>query len=123
MILTGGEASDYNAVTGLLAMPVRKPRLFLADKGYDSDALREELLIHGIRPVIPPKVNRKAPPACDFRAYRDRNRIERMFNRLKQFRRIATRYDKTRKSFAAFLVLAAAKVWLPHLLRFMSCAS
>ena len=90
-------------------MPVGKPRLFLADKGYDSDALREELLIHGIRPVIPPRANRKDPPACDFRAYRDRNRIERLFNRLKQFRRVATRYDKTRKSFAAFLVLAAAK--------------
>jgi transposase len=103
-------------------MPVGKPRLFLADKGYDSDALREELLIHGIRPVIPPRAKRKDPPACDFRAYRDRNRIERLFNRLKQFRRVATRYDKTRKSFAAFLVLAAAKIRLPHLLRFMSCA-
>ncbi|MFF2323305.1 transposase [Agrobacterium sp. NPDC058088] len=66
-ILTGGEASDYNAVPDLLAMPGAKPRLFLADKCYDSDALREELLIHGIRPVIPPRANRKDPPACDFR--------------------------------------------------------
>ncbi|UWU12543.1 IS5 family transposase (plasmid) [Sinorhizobium medicae] len=113
-ILTGGEASDYNAVPDLLAIPVSKPRLFLADKGYDGDFLREELLIHGIGPVIPPKANRKNPPACDFRAYKDRNRIERMFNRLKQFRRIATRYDKTRKSFSAFLALAAAKIWLPY---------
>ena len=93
----------------MLAIPVGKPRLFLADKGYDGDFLREELLIHGIRPVIPPKTNRKNPPACDFRVYKDRNRIERMFNRLKQFRRVATRYDKTRKSFSAFLALAAAK--------------
>ena len=76
--------------------------------------LREELLIHGIRPLIPPKANRKNPPACDFRAYKGRNRIERMFNHLKQFRRVATRYDKTRKSFSAFLALAAAKIWLPH---------
>ena len=91
----------------MLAIPVGKPRLFLADKGYDGDFLREELLIHGIRPVIPPKANRKNPPACDFRVYKDRNRIERMFNRLKQFRRVATRYDKTRKSFSAFLALAA----------------
>lgn len=112
-ILTGGETSDYNAVPGLLAMPVAKPRLFLADKGYDGDSIREELLINGIRPVIPPKANRKAPPFCDYRAYKDRNRIERMFNRLKQFRRIATRYDKTRKSFEAFLALAAIKIWLP----------
>jgi transposase len=93
----------------LLAIPVSKPRLFLADKGYDGDFLREELLIQGIRPVIPPKANRKNPPACDFQVYKDRNRIERMFNRLKQFRRIATRYDKTRNSFSAFLALAASQ--------------
>ncbi|WP_339764240.1 transposase [uncultured Hoeflea sp.] len=95
-------------------MPVGKPRRFLADKGYDADFLREELLLQGTRPVIPPKANRKAPPACDFRAYKDRNRIERMFNRIKQFRRVATRYDKTRKSFEGFLALAAAKIWLPY---------
>ncbi|AHG49622.1 transposase (plasmid) [Rhizobium leguminosarum bv. trifolii CB782] len=111
---TGGEASDYAAVPDLLAMPVRKPRLFLADKGYDGDVIRAELLIHGIKPVIPPKANRKNPPSCDFNAYKDHNRIERMFNGLKQFRRIATRYDKTRKSFEAFLALAAARIWLPH---------
>ena len=75
-------------------MPVGRPKLFLADKGYDGDYLREELLIHGIKPVIPPKANRKNPPPCDFRAYKDRNRIERMFNRLKQFRRVATRYTR-----------------------------
>lgn len=113
-VLTGGEASDYNAVPDLLAIPVGKPRLFLADKGYDGDFVREELLIHGFRPVIPPKANRKNPPACDFQTYKDRNRIERMFNRLKQFRRVATRYDKTRKSFSAFLALAAAKIWPPY---------
>ncbi len=99
-------------MSGLLAIPVGKPRLFLADKGCD-DFLREELLSHGIRPVIPPGANRKNPPACDFRAYKDRNRIERMFNRLKQFRRVATRYDKTARSFMAFLALAAVRVWLP----------
>ncbi|MBG6178784.1 transposase, partial [Labrenzia sp. EL_208] len=48
----------------------------------------------------------------DFRAYKDRNRIERMFNKVKQFRRIATRYDKTKRSFAAFLNLAAVRIWL-----------
>ncbi len=112
--MTGGETSDYVAVPSLLAIPVCKPRLFLADKGYDGDFIREELLIHGIRPVIPPKANRKHPPVCDFKAYKDRNRIERMFNRFKQFRKVATRYDKTRKSFEAFLLLAAVKIWLPH---------
>ena len=96
-----------------MALPLAKPRLLLADKGYDSDAVREGLLIHGILPVIPPRANRSHPIACDYRRYKDRNRIERMFNRLKQFRRIATRYDKTASSFLAFLHLAAAKLWLP----------
>ena len=98
----------------MMAMPVGKPRLLLADKGYDGDAVRQDLLLSGIVPVIPPKTNRKNPPPCDFKAYKDRNRIERMFNRLKQFRRIATRFDKTATSFAAFLALAAARIWMPH---------
>lgn len=68
--------------------------MLLADKGYDGDCLREELLPHDIRLAIPPKANRKDPPACDVRAYKDRSRIERMFSRLKQFRRVATRDDK-----------------------------
>ena len=89
--------------------------MFLADKGYDGDFLREELLIYGIRPVIPPKPNRKSPPPRDFNASRERNRTERMFNRLAQFHRVATRYDKTQKSFSAFLASAAAKIWLPYL--------
>ena len=93
-------------------MPCRKPRLFLADKGYDGDAVRQNLLLAGISPVIPPKSNRREPIPCDFLAYKDRNRIERMFNKVKQFRRIATRYDKTKRSFAAFLNLAAARIWL-----------
>eukprot|EP00873_Tetraselmis_striata_P030708 jgi/Tetstr1/450972/TSEL_038008.t1 len=89
------------------------PRLMLADKGYDSDDVRASLLLKGILPVIPPKANRKQAITCDFRAYKDRNRVERMFNKLKQFRRIATRYDKTAVSFLGFLALAAAKLWMP----------
>ena len=97
----------------LLDMPVPSPRVMLADKGYDGDEVRTSLLMKGILPVIPPKANRKQSIECDFDLYRDRNRIERMFNRLKQFRRIDTRYDKTARSFLAFLCLAAAKLWLP----------
>ena len=87
--------------------------MMLADKGYDGDDVRSSLLMQEILPVIPSKANRREPIACDFKAYKDRNRIERMFNRLKQFRRIATRYDKTALSFIGFLCLAAAKLWLP----------
>ena len=95
-----------------MMMPVPKPKALLADKGYDGDSVRESLLIHNILPVIPPKSNRRDPAPCDFRRYKDRNRIERMFGKLKQQRRIATRYDKTILSFESFLNLAAARRWL-----------
>ncbi len=98
-VLTGGEVSDYKAVDELFALPVKTPKMMLADKGYDGDEVRTTLLMIGVLPVIPPKSNRKQQIACDFAAYKDRNCIERMFNRLKQARRIATRYDKTAISF------------------------
>ena len=88
--------------------------MMLADKGYDGDEVRTALLIKCVLPVIPPKANRKEAIACDFRAYKDRNRIERMFNRLEQARRIATRYDKTAISFLGFLNIAASRLWSKH---------
>ena len=89
----------------------------LANKGYDSDDVRASLLLKAILPVIPPRANRKKAIACDFRAYKDRNRVERMFNKLKQFRCIVTRYDKTVVSFLGFLALAAARLWMPGFTR------
>ena len=85
----------------------------LADKGFDGDDVRSSLLMRAIFPVIPQRVNRVDPPSCDFKAYKDRNRIERMFNRLKQFRRIAKRYQRTRLSYQSFLNIAAAMIWTP----------
>ncbi|MCV0425893.1 MAG: IS5 family transposase [Roseibium sp.] len=111
-VLIGGEASDYSAVSALMELPCHKPRLLLADKGYDGDVVCQSLLLIGISPVIPPKSNHRDPIPCNFRAYKDRNRIERMFNKVKQFRKIATRYDKSKRSFAAFLNLAVARIWL-----------
>lgn len=95
-----------------MAIPVATPKALLADKGYDGDAFRQNLLMRGILPVIPPRSNRKVPEHPDYRRYKDRNRIERMFGVLKQQRRIATRYDKTALSFASFLNLAAVRLWL-----------
>jgi len=83
--------SNYRAVPKLLDLPVKPPKALLADKGYDSDAVRQRLLLHNVLPVIPPGANRRDPASCDYRRYRDRNHVERLFNRLKQFRRIATR--------------------------------
>jgi transposase len=88
------------------------PKDLLADKGYDGDRFRENLLMRGILPVIPPRSNRKSPVHPDYRRYRDRNHIERMFGKLKPQRRIATRYDKTVLSFESFLNLVAARLWL-----------
>lgn len=94
-----------------MEISIAAPKALLADKGYDGDRFRESLLIRGILPIIPPRSNRKVPEHPDYRRYRDRNRVERI-GKLKQQRRIATRYDKTVLSFESFLNLAAARLWL-----------
>jgi transposase len=94
-----------------------KIKAMLADKGYDADAIREELLFNGIEPVIPSKKDRKQPIPHDPDKYKQRNLIERLFNKLKNWRRIATRYDKTAESFLGFLGLVAAKLWVPFVNR------
>ncbi|MBS1089287.1 IS5 family transposase [Gluconobacter wancherniae] len=111
-VLTGGQVSDYKATGALMAFPAPNPRAMLADRGYDSYSFRQDLLLHGILSVIPSRKGRSTPQKTDWRCYRDRNRIERMFNRLKQFRRIATRYNKTDLSLMSFLSLAAARLWI-----------
>lgn len=89
-----------------------RPKALLADRGYDSDAIREDSWFHGTDPVIPTKVNRKVQRPVDPLLYALRNRIERFFNKLKNARRVATRYDKTANSFLAFIQLASIKIWL-----------
>lgn len=77
------------------------------DKGYDSDAVRRKIESKGAAPNIPPKVNRRWKNCFSPVLYRDRNAIERMFGRLKDFRRIATRYDRLAQNFLAAVCLAA----------------
>lgn len=84
----------------------------LADKGYDADYVVEQARKMGAVAVIPPKKNRLNPREYDRHLYKERNQIERLFNKLKQWRRIATRYDKTACSFMAFITLAAIALWL-----------
>lgn len=84
----------------------------LADKGYDADYLVEAIQQKGAQAVIPPRSHRKTPRGYDKDLYKERNLIERMFNQLKNFRRIATRYDKTALSFLSFLHLASIYLWL-----------
>lgn len=116
-VLTGGQVHDAKAFLELLRLVGERVRAMLADKGYDSDAIREALLGCGSLPVIPPKANRKDPPTYDRAKYKERNRIERLFNRLKNWRRLATRYDKTADSFLGFYNLVASLVWLPFVNR------
>ncbi len=84
----------------------------LADKAYDSNALRAFIAGMGAEAVIPSNRSRKAIIPHDVIAYKHRNRIERCFNRLKHFRRFATRYDRRVIHFKGFVLLAAAMIWL-----------
>jgi putative transposase len=84
------------------------------DKGYDSKHIREKLRRDGIEPVIPPRSNKKYPEPYDSERYKRRNTIERFFGKLKQFRRLATRYDKLQKTFFAALNLVAAFIALKN---------
>lgn len=84
----------------------------IADKGYDADHLCDRLAQTGADVVIPPKRNRKVQRPYDVQLYKERNLIERFFNKLKQFRRVATRYDKLLANFMGFVKLAAIAIWL-----------
>lgn len=90
-----------------------KIEALLADKGYDSDAIRDDLIEANVEAVIPSKSNRREPIAHDQEKYRLRNHVERLFNKLKNWRRIATRYDKTKESYLGFVSLVAALLWIP----------
>ena len=87
------------------------PEAVIADKGYDSDTLVERLEARDITPVIPPKANRKEIRDCDFALYRERNLVERFFNKIKHYRAIATRFDKLANTFLAG-VLVCVVLWL-----------
>ena len=108
--LTPGQAADITQAEPLLEG--LEPEALLADKGYDSDALVESLESREIAPVIPPKANRKEPRACDFALYRERNLVERFFNKLKHYRAIATRFDKLATTFLAGVLLVCVILWL-----------
>ena len=85
----------------------------LADRAYDADSLHDLILEQGGEPVIPPRRHRRHQHRYDKIAYKNRWGVEGFFSRLKQWRRIATRYDKTAVSFLGFLALAAAKLCMP----------
>lgn len=109
-ILTGGQAADVSQ-----AIPLMKSVLAqacLADKAYDSDTFLAWLKERGIMAVIPPKANRTEQRYCDWWHYKERHVVECMFGKLKYFRRIAMRYEKTSINFMGMLAFAATLLWL-----------
>jgi transposase len=109
--LTGGEAHDLVGADHLL--PGMEAGTLIADKAFDAnERVREPLAEAGKTAVIPPRANRKAPAEYDRHLYKARHLIENFFAKLKQFRAIATRYDKTARNFLAAIYLAAAVIWL-----------
>jgi transposase len=110
--LTPGQASDMTGYTDLMQDDLPDPAALLADKGYDSDAIRADLTGRGVDPVIPTKSNRKVQRVISKAAYAMRNRIERFFNKIKHSRRVATRYDQLSTSFLGFVMLANIRLWI-----------
>jgi transposase len=109
--LTGGQAHDLVGADHLL--PSMQAEALIADKAFDADArdIATRSAV-GKTAVIPPKANRRLPRAFDRELYKARHLIENFFAKLKQFRAIATRYDKTATNFLAAVHLAAAAIWL-----------
>ncbi len=115
-ILTGGNIHDSTEAQALLDKSATHAsgqiESVTADKGYDSAAIVAHIEAMGAKPVIPQLSNRKVRRSVDWAEYKNRNLVERFFARLKQFRRVATRYDKLAARFASFVHLAAAYIWL-----------
>ena len=111
-MLTGGHVADCTAADALLdQMPATT--ILHGDKGYDSNAVRNKIESKGAAPNIPPKINRRWKNCFSPYLYRDRNAIERMFGRIKDFRRIATRYDRLATNYlAAVCLVATICYWL-----------
>ena len=108
--MTAGHAHDGRQFEALYESLAADNVLEFAalDKGYDADRIRERLACDGIQAVIPPISTRCKKLPYDKELYRGRNRVERFFNKLKQFRRLATRYDKLARTFLAAVCLVAA---------------
>lgn len=110
MRISPGQEHDICQAPDLLADHAAK--YVIADKGYDSDALIQAIEDKGGTAVIPRRAGRTVPRRLLRKQYRRRNQVERFVNRLKHFRRIATRYEKTARNYLGFIQLAAVLVWI-----------
>lgn len=121
-ILTSGERHDTVALGSLMTggkvkrqgrgRPKHRSRYLVGDKSYSSQKIRQQLRRQGTTPVIPKRSNEKRRGRFNRGLYRERNRVERLINRLKQYRRIATRYEKYAVNYLAMLMIGAIRLWL-----------
>lgn len=111
--ITGGEINDCSAAPGLITR-LPDTKAIVADKGYDSECIREQITKKGARAVIPRKCNSlKGNTDMDWGLYRYRHLVENVFARLKQYRAIATRYDKLKRNYESMVAIACGYLWLP----------
>lgn len=108
--MTPGQAADVTQAATLIEdVPIE---VVIADKGYDSDEVVNAIASRGAEAVIPPRSNRTQRRSYDPERYKDRNLVERFWNKIKQYRRVATRYEKTARNFLAFVHVASIMVLL-----------
>jgi transposase len=122
LLLSPGQAHDSRFVEPLLedgavrragrGRPRVRPRRVAGDKAYSYPRVRRYCRRRGIGAIIPTRKDQRRNPHFDRAAYRERNRVERLINRLKQFRRVATRYEKRACNYLAMVTIAAIMLWL-----------
>jgi transposase len=111
LLISPGQVHDIACAEALLD-GLEAGATVIADKGYDADRVRAHIRAQGAIPNIPNRSNRTKKFRWKKALYRQRNHVERFFNKLKQFRRVATRYDKIGAAFLAFVKLASIRIWL-----------
>jgi transposase len=110
--LTPGNVNDGTAAVDVLSNVEIEGSLVMGDKAYGTKEIREDIEEQGGNDCIPPKSNTVEPWECDFYQYKERHVVECVFHKLKQFRRVATRYDKLSRSFLSFVLLASVMILL-----------
>jgi len=111
MCLTEGQTSDHIGAKILYPAMAEGANVLIGDKGYDSDEYRAALHAKGITPCIPPRSNRKSPATYCKTLYKQRHKVENMFGRLKDWRRVATRYDRCAHTFFSAILIAAIVIY------------
>ncbi len=113
IILTPGQTHDLRGAEALLGA-LSEGDVLLGDKAYDADWLRQQIEAKGAAPNIPDKSNRKEKHCFSKTLYKERNLVERFFNKIKHFRRVATRFEKYAQNYLAMIKLASIRIWMRH---------